>query len=89
MPIRKHKNFLVFDFGASNGRGIVFGFDGKKSNMDILHRFENRPVYMAGTLYWDILRLYSELIIGIEKSFSEVKKIESLAVDAWGADLAL
>src|SRR4030066_543374 len=83
------KSFLVFDFGASNGRAIIGNYDGNKIEMDITHRFDNIPVFAAGTLYWDILRLYSELKNGIQLSLSKYKDILSLGVDAWGADFGV
>jgi len=80
------KNYLIFDFGASNGRSAVARFDGNKFDIEVTHRFDNRPVYAAGTLYWDILRLYSELMVGIQSSVKKYKNITSMAIDAWGAD---
>ncbi|MBU4293205.1 MAG: rhamnulokinase [Actinobacteria bacterium] len=83
------KSFLVFDFGASNGRAIVGNYNGNKIEMDVTHRFDNIPVFAAGTLYWDILRLYTELKNGIQLSLSKYKDILSLGVDAWGADFGV
>ncbi len=80
------KNYIVFDFGASNGRAAVVRYDGNRFDMDVTHRFENRPVYATNTLYWDILSLYAELKCGLQKSFAKYKKIESMALDTWGAD---
>ena len=83
------KSFLVFDFGASNGRAIVGNYNGNKIEMDITHRFDNIPVFTTGTLYWDILRLYAELKNGIQLSFSKYKDILSLGIDTWGADFGI
>jgi rhamnulokinase len=83
------KSFLVFDFGASNGRAVVGNYDGNKIEMDITHRFDNIPVFAMGTLYWDILRLYNELKNGIQLSLSKFKNILSMGVDTWGGDFGL
>jgi len=84
--IMAYKNYLIFDFGASNGRSAIARFDGNKFDIEVTHRFDNIPVYAAGTLYWDILRLYSELMIGIQSSVKKYKDITSMALDTWGAD---
>lgn len=83
------KNYLVFDLGSSNCRAIVARFDGNKFDIEINHKFENGPVCIMGTLYWDILRLYEELKKGIFISTRKYKKIESLAIDSWGVDFGL
>ena len=75
------KDYLIFDFGASNGRAVVARFDGERFTLDVTHRFDNRPVRAAGTLHWDLLRLYSEMEIGIQKSQKAYPQIRSIGVD--------
>ncbi len=81
---------LAYDFGASSGRAILGVYDGKKIHIEELHRFSNDPVNLNGTLYWDILRLFHEMKVGL----IEVKKaghgdIESIGIDTWGVDFGL
>ena len=80
------KKYLIFDYGASHGRCLVASFDGRRFTMEQVHEFDNRPVNYGGTLYWDILRLSSELDIGLQKGFRQYPDIASVGVDAWGCD---
>jgi len=80
------RNFLIFDLGAGSGRAIVAKFDGNKYEMEEIHRFDNRPVLAGDTIYWDFLKLFSEIKIGISAAAKKYKTIESIAIDTWGVD---
>ncbi|MFI3313486.1 MAG: FGGY family carbohydrate kinase, partial [Eubacteriales bacterium] len=83
-------NLLAFDMGASNGRGILGKFDGKKIIMEELHRFENNYIDVNGVLYWDIFHLFQQL----KNSLTCFKTgghgdLASFGVDTWGVDYGL
>lgn len=80
------KKYLAFDFGASNGKVAVGLFDGKKLQLDIIHRFNNNPVVASGTIYWDILYLFSKVKEGIYAANFKYKSLQSLSVDSWARD---
>lgn len=83
-------NLLAFDYGASSGRAILGRFDGRKLSLNEIHRFQNEPVTVGNSLYWDILRLYHEMKLGIIKSAASVNKnISSIGIDTWGVDFGL
>lgn len=82
------KRVLAFDFGASSGRAMIGIFDGETIRLEEVHRFENTPVQMCGTLYWDLPRLFHEVKQGLVKA-AQSGGFDSLAVDTWGVDFGL
>lgn len=82
------KKILAFDFGASSGRLIMGFFDGRKIELEEIHRFSNDPVLLGDTLYWDVLRQFFE----IKQALLKTKKygpMDSLGIDTWGVDFGL
>lgn len=82
------KRVLAFDFGASSGRAIIGRFDGNSIKLEEVHRFENTPVRMNDTLYWDFPRLFHEVKQGLIKA-NKSGGFDSLAIDTWGVDFGL
>lgn len=76
---------LAVDLGAESGRTVLGSFDGDRLAVDEIHRFANHPVEVAGTLYWDVLRLYGDIIDGVRAA----KQVASLGIDTWGVDFGL
>jgi rhamnulokinase len=89
MKKNSKKNYVIADFGASNGRVSIGTYYGNKFEIETLHRFENSQVLLNGRYFWDILKLFSELKKGISIAFSKHDNIESVAVDTWGLDFGL
>jgi sugar (pentulose or hexulose) kinase len=82
--------YLAFDLGASNGRCILGSVAGDHLSLEVIHRFENRPVELLDRLYWDILGIYENLKYGLVKAGREHPgEFISLGIDAWGCDFAL
>src|SRR5690606_20339267 len=76
--------------GAESGRVIAGLFDGKRVRLEPLHRFPNGPVNLAGTLRWDVLRLWSEIQDGLTKAAAAFEdRVASVGVDTWGVDYVL
>ena len=81
--------YLAFDIGTSAGRAMVgtLGKDGFVLNE--LYRFPNRSVFVRGTLYWDILYLWHELLTGLQKWPMGDERPDSIGLDTWAVDFAL
>ena len=79
--------YLAFDLGAESGRAILGRLQGGSLALDEIRRFPNRPIRQNGSLYWDILHLWSEMRQALEDA-AEVP-LESVGVDGWGVDYAL
>ena len=77
------------DVGAQSGRVGVGRFDGERLTLTEVHRFPNTAVRAGGTLYWDILRLFNEVLDGLRAAGREAGRVDALAVDSWGVDFGL
>ncbi len=85
----RRKKYLAMDYGASSGRGILGHFDGKRITLQEVHRFRNYFVDQNGTFYWDVFRLFYEMLIAIEKAGRLNPDLQSVGIDSWGTDFGL
>ncbi|MBX6766557.1 MAG: rhamnulokinase [Actinomadura rubrobrunea] len=78
--------FAAVDLGASSGRVMAARVGPKTLELDELRRFPNRPVRVAGTLHWDILGLYGNVLDGLRAAPPE---LASVGIDSWAVDYGL
>ncbi len=86
--MRADANLIAVDLGASSGRVARGTLQGGKLHLEVLHRFPNGPVNVAGRLYWDVLALWQEILAGLRLA-SKTGPVDSLGVDSWAVDFAL
>jgi rhamnulokinase len=79
------QRYVALDFGAESGRAIVGRFDGGRLSIEPVHRYENVPVRLGGTLYWDFPRQFGDIVAGLAKAAAD-GPVDSVAVDTWGVD---
>ena len=97
--------FVATDLGAESGR-VLAGrlqtdqrvsasfegarFEGARFELEELHRFPNGPVSVGGHLYWDVLRIWSEIKHGLALAVQKFgDQVVSIGADTWGVDYAL
>lgn len=82
--------YLAVDLGASGGRVLAGLLDGGRLQIEEVHRFDNGPVAAAGSLFWDLLGLWTQVQEGLRASRARYgRRIRSVGVDTWGVDFAL
>ncbi|MBN1922780.1 MAG: rhamnulokinase, partial [Anaerolineae bacterium] len=87
---RATSHHLAFDLGAESGRAVIGHFDGQRLTLEEVHRFVTGPVRAGEHLYSDVLRLWSEMLVGLQKAAAHVHGgLASVGVDTWGVDFAL
>jgi rhamnulokinase len=59
----------------------------EKLTLDVIHRFVNRSVSVRGTLYWDILYLWQEILTGLD--MLRHSALDGIGLDTWAVDFAL
>ncbi len=82
--------FLAFDLGAESGRAVVGTLAEGRLTLEEIHRFANEPVEIAGTLHWDILGLYNQVLKGMRLYAERFgPEVASLGIDSWSVDFGL
>jgi rhamnulokinase len=82
------RTLAAVDLGAQSGRVALGRFDGARLTVDEVHRFPNVPVRVRGTLHWDVLRLYGDVLDGLRAAGRDAA-VDSVAVDSWAVDFGL
>ena len=89
-------HFLAVDLGAESGRIMLGTVDGSTSAADRpkvaveeIHRFANVPVFIQGTLRWNLPHLFNEIKAGLRKAAARGLAISGISTDAWGLDYVL
>ena len=82
------RTLAAVDLGAHSGRVAVGRFDGSRLSLEEVHRFPNVPVRVRGTLHWDVLRLYADVLDGLRAAARDAT-VDSVGVDSWGVDFGL
>ena len=82
--------YLAIDLGAESGRVMAGLWNGKKLILEEVHRFPNGPVFLAGTLRWDVLQLWTQIQHGLTLAARKYpRQIVSVGADTWGVDFVL
>jgi rhamnulokinase len=81
-------SFAAVDLGASSGRVMIARVGEDELSLREAHRFANRPVRVAGTLHWNVLGLYREVLDGL-RAAGGAGSIDSVGVDSWAVDYGL
>lgn len=81
--------FAAVDLGASSGR-VILGHVGPGTlTMTETRRFHNGPVRLPDGLYWDILGLYQDMLLGLRDAGRNDAGIRGIGIDSWAVDYGL
>lgn len=78
------------DLGASSGRVMVAEVGANQLDLHPVVRFPNGAVRLGDGLHWDVVRLWSEVLSGLESALrGSGPRLASVGVDSWAVDYAL
>ncbi|MDA0712196.1 MAG: rhamnulokinase, partial [bacterium] len=83
------ENYLAYDLGASSGRAVIGRINGDRIALEEIHRFDNTGIPVGQNFYWDVLKLYEEMRIGLRKAVGGSSTLDGIGFDTWGVDFGL
>ncbi|HEY5892137.1 MAG TPA: rhamnulokinase family protein [Chthoniobacterales bacterium] len=79
-------HYAACDLGGESGRVIVGTLADGKLTLDEIHRFPTGASRVAGTLRWNVLRIFEEIKTGLRAAVGKYPDLVSVSVDSWGVD---
>jgi rhamnulokinase len=86
---RSNRVLAAVDLGAESGRVVVGYVNGGSVSLELVHRFNNRPVRLGEDLHWNLPGIYSEILDGLARATEAAGPLDGVGVDSWGVDYAL
>ncbi len=84
------KKFIGFDLGAESGRCVVGELKEGKLKLTEVHRFPTPNVSYSAGIFWDVLKMYQELLKGLSLARAKFGSTYSgISIDTWGVDYVL
>jgi rhamnulokinase len=77
--------FAAADLGAESGRVVVGTLRDGRVELEVVHRFANRPVRLPDGLHWNAPGLLEGILDGLRAA----GRVDGVGVDAWGVDYGL
>ncbi|WP_067431735.1 rhamnulokinase, partial [Nocardioides jensenii] len=78
----------AIDLGATSGR-VMSGVIGRdRVELHEVHRFRNGAVRAHGSLFWDVLGIHRETLVGI-REVARTGPLDGIGIDSWAIDYGL
>lgn len=83
-PIR----VAAIDLGATSGRVMACRVGARTLHLEEVHRFGNGAVPVHGSLYWDVLGIHREVLVGV-REVARTGPLHGIGIDSWAIDYGL
>jgi len=83
------KKSIAVDIGASSGRLVVGTKENGKIHLKEIYRFENEIREQNGNCFWNVEKLFEEIINGLKVAKQQGIEECTLGIDTWAVDYAL
>jgi rhamnulokinase len=79
------RDYAAIDLGAESGRVVRGRLEDGRVELEVVHRYPNRPVRLPDGLRWNLLHLFTEALLGLRRA----GEVAGVGVCTWGVDYAL
>jgi len=83
------KNHIAVDIGASSGRLVIGTKEQERIQLKEIYRFENDIEERSDHYFWNIEKIFQEIIKGLIAAKQAGVEDCTLGIDTWGVDYAL